>query len=77
MTRMQRNGTAGGGRWFTRLTGVMRKKERDVVNLLGLTFAVSPHVTHPSDKQSVHFQLAYVTSSPLRISLLRNSIVSH
>lgn len=74
---MQRNGTAGGGRWFTRLTGVMRKKERDVFNLLGLMFAVSPHVTHPSDKKSVHFQLAHVTSSPLRITPLRFLLVFH
>ena len=51
------------------------EKERDVVNLSGLMFAVLPHATHPSDKQSVHFQLAHVTSSPLRITPLCLSLV--
>lgn len=52
-----------------------KEKERDGVNLLGLMFAVPPHVTHPSDKLLVHFQPAHVTSSPLHVTLLRLSLV--
>lgn len=35
-----------------------KEKERDGVNLLGLMFAVPPHVTHPSDKLLAYFQPA-------------------
>lgn len=32
-----------------------KEKERDRVNLLGLMLAISPQLTHPSDKLLVHF----------------------
>ncbi len=76
MAWMQGNcdgGTAGGGKMVYKVDW-RDEKERDGVNLLGLMFAVPPHVTHPSDKLLGFFQAAHVTSSPLRVTPLRLSL---
>lgn len=52
----QRGGGGGGGGGDCKVDWRDEKeKERDGVNLLGLMLALSPQLTHPSDKLLVHF----------------------